>query len=181
MAEANATQQVEGMLGALERQGTTILRMADWVQRKATPLSYEPFRQFIDQVRSYQTLSALVDTRLGNVKSGTKHQRLRQKFNELNRLVYRTSLLTLANFFMLFTENEQFPIGVREVFERALRLVQTIRDTLSENMADRILDAEFPVTLDELEALIDEVVHRSPDLQDFDAPAEPAPPAVENG
>lgn len=177
MAQASATQQVEGMLGALERQGTTILRMAEWVQQKATPLSYEPFRRFIDQVRSYQTLSSLVDTRLASV-SGTKHRRLRQKFDELNRLVYRTSLLTLANFFVLFTENEQFPIGEREVFERALRLIQTIRDTLSEAMADRILDADFPVTLDELEALIDEVIQRTPDLQDFSEPAPAVPPAV---
>ena len=148
--------------------------------------SYEPYWTFRAKIEEHAALVAVLRNRL----SGLRELRVKgvdELASSINREEQEIVMLTVKaclKFCFALSANPWLPIGARETFIHEIGALQQARGLLEQAPAES-LPAGLLDDIDTARMILEEVIEKSPSLDDFDrpsttaeAPAEAEPPAA---
>jgi len=158
--------EVEKLLDALEVQAREVAAVAEDARRKAEKNSFKAYQAFRNKAGEFATFSILIEGRLDHLEGGAD-PRLQGHFDDLTAMTYKVLVKTSIQFLWALAQNNELPLGTREVFLQELRTLYETKKTLSEPRYDRRLDEEAKRKLHVAEEILREIIDKAPSLLQF--------------
>jgi hypothetical protein len=163
------------LAAALKRLWAEAASLAEHAYIAIQRHSYEPYWTFRAKIEEHAALVAVLRNRLSRLRE------LRVKgVDELARSIDREEqeivMLTVKaclKFCFALSANPWLPIGARETFIHEIGALQQARQLLEQAPADS-LPAGLLDDIDTARMILEEVIEKSPSLDDFDRPNAPA-------
>lgn len=157
---------IRALLAAIERQAREAVSLGKRATRDMTAdrfASYLDFRRKVEEVRA---LATLTEDRL---RSGEdpRLDDLRIEFDRLEVLLTGMLASATRSYFASMREDQNLPVGAREMFEPELRIIDALRQKLSGRRYAGRIPAAVMDDLDATAAVINRLLHRAPKLPDF--------------
>ncbi len=167
MAEKTYTKsEVEKLLDALEVHAREVAAVADDARKKAEKNSFKAYQAFRNKSGEFATFSILIEGRLDHLEGGAD-PRLQGHFDDLTALTYKVLIKTSIQFLWVLAQNNELPLGTREVFVQELRTLYETKKKLSEPRYDSRLDEEAKRKLHVAEEILTEIIDKAPSLLQF--------------
>ena len=161
-----SVSEVEMFLGKLEERGSSLVRLAERVQKEADTnniTGYSPFREEVD---NFKALSSIIKDRLSRMTSSRKDE-LEEQFHKLQVLMLKLVIKTSLKFFFVMSAKSVLPLGSRETFETELKTLVEAEGMLSDPAYENELDEEARDDLDLAKDILSEIIQHAPSLLDF--------------
>ncbi len=167
MAEKTYTKsEVEKLLDALVVHAREVAAVADDARKKAEKNSFKAYQAFRNKSGEFATFSILIEGRLDHLEGGAD-PRLQGHFDDLTALTYKVLIKTSIQFLWVLAQNNELPLGTREVFVQELRTLYETKKKLSEPRYDSRLDEEAKRKLHVAEEILTEIIDKAPSLLQF--------------
>jgi hypothetical protein len=117
---------VAKLIDALDRICSELGTMADVAEREATRHAYELYFQFRRKLRDADTLSELIEERLGNLEEGRSSELDDSLLQIMTQIVIFQSR-ALVKFAYVLSANTFLPLGSQDLFEHDIQRLEKIR------------------------------------------------------
>lgn len=158
--------EVEKLLDALEVHAREVAAVAEDARKKAEKNSFKAYQAFRNKAGEFATFSILIEGRLDHLEGGAD-PRLQGHFDDLTAMTYKVLVKTSIQFLWALAQNNELPLGTREVFLQELRTLYETKKTLSEPRYDSRLDKEAKRKLHVAEEILREIIDKAPSLLQF--------------
>ena len=111
---------VAKLIDALDRICSELGTMADVAEREATRHAYELYFQFRRKLRDADTLSELIEERLGNLEEGRSSELDDSLLQIMTQIVIFQSR-ALVKFAYVLSANTFLPLGSQDLFEHDIQ------------------------------------------------------------
>lgn len=158
--------EVQGLLGALERQARTAATLAKQAEDEAAKDSFIVYNQFREQVGEFRALCILIESRLKNMEGGVVDD-LREEYARLDTLMLGLLVKASMRFFFVLSAKTMLPMGARDIFVSELRSLHDAAEKLRRPDYQNRISGTLKTDLETAELILEEIIHKAPKLISF--------------
>jgi hypothetical protein len=169
MAKAVSEQQMTvELLQSFEREAKAMLRLCAVTRRQVSHYSFTRYRGFFEQVKSFLVLAAFTRGKLVNLQmSAIEHGHLVEHIDGLERRVSRAAMEVAQAFYGLMLRRDLVYLGGHERCDEDRQLLGEMLERDAEKSPDKKPDARLERDVKALEAVLEEIVRRTPPMRNF--------------
>ena len=171
MAKPSPEQQMAvELLQSFEQEEKAMLRRCTVTRRQIARYSFTRYRSFFDEVKSFLVLAAFTRSKLVNLQMAAKERaHLVEHIDRLERRVSRAAMEVARAFYGLMLRRDLVYLGGHERCDEDRQLLGELLERDAEKSPDRKPDARLERDVKAVEAVLEEIVRRTPPLRDFNA------------
>lgn len=170
MAKPRPEQQMTvELLQSFEQEAKAMLRRCAATRRQVSRYSFTRYRGFFEEVKSFLVLAAFTRSKLVNLQmSASKHSHLVEHIDGLERRVSRAAMEVAHAFYGLMLRRDLVYLGGHERCDEDRQLLGELLERDAEKSPDRKPDARLERDVKAVEAVLEEIVRRTPPMRNFE-------------
>lgn len=170
MAKPSPEQQMTvELLQSFEQEAKAMLRRCAATRRQVSRYSFTRYRGFFEEVKSFLVLAAFTRSKLVNLQmSATERGHLVEHIDGLERRVSRAAMEVAHAFYGLMLRRDLIYLGGHERCDEDRQLLGELLERDAEKSPDRKPDARLERDVKAVEAVLEEIVRRTPPMRIFE-------------
>lgn len=176
MAKPSPEQQITvGLLQSFEHEAKAMLRRCAITRQQVSRYSFTRYRDFFEDVKSFLVLAAFVRGKLLNLQMAAAERRqMLEHIDRLERRVSRAAMEVAHAFYGLMLRRDMVYLGGHERCDEDRQLLGELLERDAEKSPDKKPDARMERDVKALEAVLEEIVRRTPPMRNFEPAADAA-------
>ncbi len=165
VAEQNATNKkdVERFMGVFAKRLENLGTSVKVLEVKGINVQFKDYLEFQNLTSELLTFLIIIDKKLQGLDQGSKGD-LIDRFDDLVVAIWSILLKGALSFFVVISEDQYLPLGLREVFTRELRTLNEAQAKLSASPYKEKMPDEINRQLETAERILVEVIEKAPSL-----------------
>ncbi|MDG5495113.1 hypothetical protein GE253_00540 [Niveispirillum sp. SYP-B3756] len=159
-------KEVEGLIGALEKQARDAMRLAKLAEEEAAKDSFQAYNEFRNKVGEFRALCILIEGRLKSVEA-VRVDDLREEYARLDTLMLGLLVRASMRFFFVLSAKTMLPMGARDIFVSELHSLYDAAEKLRRPEYQKQLGDKLKGDLDTAEMILEEIIDKAPSLLKF--------------
>jgi len=159
-------KEVQGLLGALERQAREAVTLAKAAESEAAKDSFAVYNDFRNKVGEFRALCILIEGRLRNLESARMDD-LKEEYARLDTLMLGLLVRASMRFFFVLSAKTVLPLGARDIFIAELRSLHDAAEKLKRPEYEGRLGDNLKHDLETAEMILEEIIDKAPSLLQF--------------
>ena len=162
-------QMTVELLQSFEREAKAMLRRCAVTRRQVSHFSFTRYRGFFEEVKSFLVLAAFAHGKLLNLQMGAvERDQLLEHIDGLERRVSRAAMEVARTFYGLMLRRDLIYLGGHERCDEDRQLLGELLERDAEKSPDKKPDARLERDVKALEAVLEEIVRRTPPMRNFE-------------